>query len=97
MYKATCLKSGKAYIGNTQQLVKKRMQQHVQDVKRLVVSEKSSDSFATHFANLVPPKTEKKAINGFVKFKVELLWKGDPLACVKTFGTKRCKLCAKER
>jgi hypothetical protein len=26
-----------------------------------------------------------------------VLWKGKPLSCVKTFGTKMCKLCAKER
>ena len=32
VYKATCLQSGKQYIGNTQQHVKKRLQQHVQDV-----------------------------------------------------------------
>ena len=97
VYKATCQKTGKAYIGNTQQFVKKRMQQHVQDVRKLVISEKNSDSFAAHFANQVPQNTEKKAINGYVDFRVELIWKGDPLTCVKTFGTRRCKLCAKER
>ena len=26
-----------------------------------------------------------------------ILWKGNPISCVKTFGTKACKLCAKER
>jgi hypothetical protein len=26
-----------------------------------------------------------------------ILWQGDPLSCVKTFGTRNCKLCAKER
>jgi hypothetical protein len=64
------------------------MKQHVQDVKRLVTSEKSSDSFATYFTNLVPPKNKKKAINSFVEFKVKLLWKGDPLACVKLLVQK---------
>jgi hypothetical protein len=97
VYQATDLTTNKRYIGNTQQFVKKRMQQHVQDVKRLVTQGKSSDSFAAHFARSVPEGTEKKQINGFVKIKVDILWQGDPLATVKTFGTKKCKLCAKER
>jgi hypothetical protein len=25
-----------------------------------------------------------------------ILWQGDPLSCVKTFGTRGCKLCSKE-
>ena len=37
VYKATCQKTGKAYIGNTQPFVKKRMQHHVQDVRKLVI------------------------------------------------------------
>ena len=32
-----------------------------------------------------------------VKVQVDILWKGNPLSCVKTFGTRGCKLCAKER
>ena len=97
VYKAICEKTGKAYIGNTQQFVKKRMQQHVQDVRRLVISDKSSDSFAAHFANLVPSNIKNKAIKDLLEFKVEIIWKGNPMSCVKTFGTRMCKLCAKER
>ena len=59
--------------------------------------DKKSDSFANHFAKLVPKETEKKDIKNFIKVKVEILWKGNPLSCVKTFGTKCCKLCSKER
>ena len=80
-----------------QQHVKTRIQQHVQDTKKLVLSDKKSDSFANHFAKLVPEGTEKKDIKNFIKVKVEILWKGNPLSCVKTFGTKHCKLCSKER
>ena len=97
VYKATCLQSGKQYIGNTQQHVKKRMQQHVQDVKSLVVHNKQSDSFASRFASLVPRGIERKEIKKHVKLKVEILWQGKPLSTVKTFGTRNCKLCAKER
>ena len=97
VYKAICNTTGKAYIGNTQQFVKKRIQQHVQDVKRLVVSKMNSDSFATHFGKLIPEGTEKKAIKGLVDLKVEIIWQGNPISCVKTFGTRNCKLCTKER
>mmetsp|Transcript_11301 Transcript_11301/g.23135 ORF Transcript_11301/g.23135 Transcript_11301/m.23135 type:complete len:260 (-) Transcript_11301:7-786(-) len=97
VYKATCLLSGKNYIGNTQQKVKTRIQQHVQDVKRLVIQGKSSDTFASHFASLVPKGTVRKEINNFCKMKIEIVWQGNPISCVKSFGTHTCKLCAKER
>ena len=66
-------------------------------MKNLVVLEKKSDSFAKHFATLIPKNTERKEMTKHVKVKVEILWKGNPLSCVKTFGTRGCKLCAKER
>ena len=97
VYQATCLKTNKRYLGNTQQHVKTRTQGHVQDVKNLFINGKSSDSFASHFASLVPEGTTKKQVKDFVKVKVDILWQGDPLSCVKTFGTRACKLCAKER
>ena len=53
--------------------------------------------FAAHFASLVPKGTERKNIKSFVKVKVEIIWQGNLISCVKTFGTKSCKLCAKER
>jgi GIY-YIG catalytic domain len=97
VYCAECELTGKKYIGNTQQQVKKRMQQHKNDVKNRVVKGKLSDSFAAHFAQLVPTNTPDKDITGNIKFKVEILWQGNPLSCVRTFGTSTCKLCAKER
>jgi hypothetical protein len=62
----------KKYLGNTQQFVKTRTQQHVQDVKRLVINDlltdlltdKRSDSFASHSANLCPKGTAKTQVNG---------------------------------
>ena len=41
VYKATCEQTGKCYIGNTQQHVKKRVQQHVQDAKNLFKKDKN--------------------------------------------------------
>jgi hypothetical protein len=90
------LKMNKCHIGNTQQHMKMRMQGDVQDVKILFINGKSSDSFASHFASLVPEGTAKKNVKDFIKVKVNILWQGDPLSCVKTFGTRSCKLCTKE-
>ena len=47
VHQATCLTTGKKHIGNTQQFVKKCIQQHVQDVKSLILHDKKSDSLLT--------------------------------------------------
>jgi hypothetical protein len=96
VYQANCVVTGMKYIGNTQQLVKSRMQQHKQDTKWLFFEGRKSDSFASHFAKRIPEGTTAKDVN-LIKYKVDILWQGTPLACVKTFGTSACKLCAKER
>jgi hypothetical protein len=61
-----------------------RTQGHVQDVKNLFINGKSSNSFALHFASLVLEGTAKKNVKDFIKVKVDILWQGDPLSCVKT-------------
>ena len=85
VYKATCNKSGKIYIGNTQQHLKKRMQQPFQDVRKLVLVNKKSDSFAAHFAesflfspvnNLTSSETVKLKIREKIDIKVEVVWQG---------------------
>jgi hypothetical protein len=52
--------------------MKTRMQGHVQDVKKLFTDGKSSDSFATHFASLVPQETTKNCVKDFVKVKINI-------------------------
>ena len=49
VYQATCALTSKKYVGNTQQPVKTRIQQHVQDTRLLFLLGKKSDSFANHF------------------------------------------------
>ena len=46
---------------------------------------------------MIPPETDKKKIKDYVRVKIEILWQGNPMSCVKTFGTRACKLCSKER
>jgi hypothetical protein len=97
VYKATCLQTQAVYIGNTQQPLKLRMQQHVGDVKRLYSTGKQSDSFANHFVKLIPPGLARKDVNAHIKIRCEIMWQGNPVHCVKTFNTRACKLCARER
>ena len=57
VYKVKCLVDGcnMVYIGNTQQHLKTRMQQHFGDVRRLVEKGEKSDSFTKHFAKHFDP------------------------------------------
>lgn len=90
-------KTGKRHISNTQQPVKRRMQQHAQDVKCLAATGKLSNSFADHFAQPIPKNTPKNEITKNINFSMKILWKENPLSCVKTFGSRQCELCSKER
>jgi GIY-YIG catalytic domain len=97
VYRVECKNSGKFYIGNTQQHFKKRMQQHFNDVKKLHKDGEKSDSYAKHFANQLSninnltPKMQRNNIN------CKILWQGNPINVVKTFGTPNCALCNRER
>ena len=53
VYKATCKKSKKFYIANTQQKLKTRLDQHFGDVCTLANKKMTSDSFARHFAGFL--------------------------------------------
>ena len=53
IYKATCLRTGKYYIGCTQQFLKDRMKGHEQDIRKLYINNKKSDTYASHFMPLV--------------------------------------------
>jgi len=50
VYKVQCNNTGKVCIGNTQQKFKTRMQQHFNEVQKLVKLGEKSDSNAKHFA-----------------------------------------------
>ena len=87
------------YIGNTQQKLKTQMTQHFGEVKDLIKLGKSSDTFAYHFAQHIDPTLHTTInvpkIRGMVK--MEVLWQGDPISCMKSFGTNACSLCMRER
>ena len=103
VYRVQCKTTGKSYIGCTQQHFKKRMQDHINDVRhnRTVKTDRTgqsrSDTYAKHFAalavNFQDPTTN--LIRNMATYHI--LWKGNPLSTVKTFGTNNCILCNQER
>lgn len=97
VYETICLVTGDKYTGCTQQFVKIRDQQHVKDTKDRVYKDRNSDSFAHHFSQFIPSDCPRKDSGKFIRRTVKIVWKGDPMGCVKTFGTEKCKLCARER
>ena len=97
VYKVTCKATGKFYIGNTQQKLKKRIDAHLGETCDLVNKSKASDSFARHFAEQFT--TEAKITRNDVREKiyVEILWKGRAVPCIKSFRKLTCNICMKER
>ena len=97
VYKVECKNTNKVYIGNTQQNFKQRMQQHFNDVQRLHKTGEKSDSYAKHFARELV--NFEKINNNLQRNSItcSIIWKGNPISAVKTFGTVNCTLCTKER
>jgi hypothetical protein len=97
VYKVECKNTGKIYIGNTQQKLKTRMQQHYQEVRQLHIRGKKSDSLADHFATQLQ-NFEEITPNLFRNsIKMSIIWKGNAISAVKTFSTPTCVLCNRER
>jgi hypothetical protein len=74
------------------------MRGHFQDIKQLVEKNMYSDSYAKHFGGQVrkgasaptPADMQRDVISW------SSIWKGSPLAVVKSFGQNSCKLCNHE-
>jgi hypothetical protein len=73
------------------------MQQHFNDVKKLHTCGEKSDSYAKHFAAqlselaIITPQIQQDRI------KCSVLWQGNPINFLKSFGITNCALCNKER
>jgi hypothetical protein len=91
----TLLLCDESYIGQTQQKLKDRMGQHLNDVKKLITKGIKSDSFASHFTNHCC-KRETKPTNDELRrmMKVKIIWQGNAISCMKSFGKLNCSLCS---
>ena len=98
VYKAECKDCRMIYVGNTQQKLKVRMTQHLNEICSLVNNEKTSDSFAKHMATHFNDRTNKLTAGEARKHvTVSIAWQGKPISCNKSFGKLNCSLCMKER
>ena len=70
---------------------------NVGDVKRLVEKGVQSDSFARHFGQHYTKGDKPSNPELRKKMKYQILWQGDPISCMKTFGKLNCSLCMRER
>ena len=75
------------------------MQQHNRDAIRHHTNGKGGTSFARHFGTMFINWRKGTVTQRLIRNNINysILWKGNPLSTVKTFGTPHCKLCAKER
>jgi thymidylate synthase ThyX len=97
VYKATCKICNQPYIGQTQQKLKDHMGQHLNDVKKLVTKGTKLDSFASHFAQHCK-KGVKPTSNEIRKMtKVKIVWQGNVISCMKSFGKLNCSLCMQKK
>ena len=96
VYKATCKVCNMCYIGNTQQYIKNRMDQHFSDTARLVNCGEKSDSFADHFAKHFKDGKMKRK-HGREMVEMEILWQGEIIGCMKSFKQLNFWLCMQER
>jgi hypothetical protein len=100
VYEIECKTTGKKYIGNTSQKVKKRMEQHWDTVRRLKNTGEKSTSFASHFASLIPDSNKiisAPKCREIAPTSIRIIWQGDTILCNKFFRTNKCLLCAKEK
>ena len=97
VYQVTCKFTGMIYIGNTQQFFKERMCQHFNQVQKLCQKGESSDSYAKHYAEVFQNFDKPSPSLQRTGIECKILWQGNPISAVKTFGTPNCILCTKER
>ncbi len=97
VYKATCKICNQSYIGQTQQKLKDHMGQHLNDIKKLVTKGTKSDSFASHFAHHCKKEVKPTSNELHKMMTVKVVWQGNMISCMKSFGKLNCSLCMRER
>jgi hypothetical protein len=73
------------------------MGQHLYDIKKLVTKGIKSDSFASHFANHCKKEVKPTSNELHKMMKVKIVWQGNAISWMKSFGKMNCSLCMRER
>jgi len=105
--------TGKAYVGKTQNALKTRTSTHIGDVWQVIFhgntkygedwwgsgGYKRADAFAIHMADECRECTSSNQVRAKLKERlaVRILWKGDPIRCLKSACTLSCRICMEER
>jgi hypothetical protein len=81
---------GKIHIGNTEMFFKASMMGHFQDIKQHVEKKVLSNSHVKHFSGMVPQGTQAPTPGNHAQrdllVSCSVIWKGDPITALKTFG-----------
>ena len=99
VYKMEHAITGHVHMGSTSQHVKDRWRNHTSAILKCHRDGKKSASVARFVAatliNFQPGVLNTKIVRSHLKYSI--LWQGNPLSVVQTFGTPTCKLCSRER
>ena len=107
VYKVTCRLSQKIYIGQSQQALKSRFIDggcsHFQTTKKQANGQEvSSTTLSSHLVDQLhishhPRRQGFQVDNVRPLVFVDVEWKGNPISTMKSFKTRSCILCMKER
>ena len=91
----------KFHIGATQNYVKNRFTQHYCSVKTMLETGESSTRFSSHFAKCYQEEYGPDARYDVNKMRNlcihEIIYEGNAISVVKTYGTQKCRVCAEEK
>ena len=96
VYKVKFNNTGKVHIGNTQQNLKL-------ECKNTSMKSKNLSNLARnriHTPNILRPNSHDTNLSPFSQQRgitCSIIWHDNPISAVKTFATKNCVMCAKER
>ena len=79
-----------------QQKLKNCIDSHLGETCDLVNKRNYSDIFARHFANIFLQGAKIACQDVRLKTQVGVLWEGNPISCMKSFGRLNFSLCMKE-
>ena len=82
------------YIGNTQQVIKKRMDVHFSNILHLLKNEQKSDSFDAHFEQHFNYDTSRIYLHKYMTFK--LVKHLNLIGAIKTFMKPNYNPCMEE-
>ena len=95
IYEVKCCMCDALYMGNTQQIFKKRMYGNFSNLQRLLKNGQKSDSFTAHFVRHFNNTTSHIDLRKCMTFKVTKQL--NTIGAMKKFAKPNCNICMQER